>query len=260
MDTPKGYVSPDYLQSVGAFLGQLKQRTYACMKIGEGATVLDVGCGSGLDTVAMAHIVGPTGQVFGVDHDPGMLAEADQRARNENAGAWVQHRQADATSLPFEAGTFDACRSERLFQHLPDAAAALNEMSRVTKPGGMVVALDTDWGSLSTDTTEVDVERRLSRFHAEQLTANGLSGRQLYRLFKKQGLQDVSFEVFPVVVTDYAFARQITSSDKLEREAIARNIVTEEELRRFRADREQTDREGVYFGYCCMMLVAGQKG
>ena len=174
MDTPKGYVSPDYLQSVGAFLGQLKQRTYACMKIGQGATVLDVGCGSGLDTVAMAHIVGPTGQVFGVDHDPGMLAEADQRARNENAGAWVQHRQADATSLPFEGGTFDACRSERLFQHLPDAAAALNEMSRVTKPGGMVVALDTDWGSLSTDTTEVDVERRLSRFHAEQLTANGL--------------------------------------------------------------------------------------
>src|SRR5512135_1251731 len=182
MDRPKGYVSPEYLQSVGAFLGHLKQRTYSCMKIREGDAVLDVGCGSGIDTIALARIVGATGQVFGVDHDPEMIAEADQRAQKEGVSAWVRHRQGDATSLPFDTGTFDACRSERLFQHLPDPALVLNEMVRVTKAGGTVVVLDADWGSLSTDTAEVDVERRLSRFDAEQFLKNGFAGRQLYRL------------------------------------------------------------------------------
>jgi ubiquinone/menaquinone biosynthesis C-methylase UbiE len=87
-------------------------------------------------------------------------------------------------SLPFETDYFDSCRSERLFQHLSNPAQALSEMTRVTKSGGWVVVLDTDWGSLSTNSDETDIERRLARFMAESFLQNGYSGRKLYRLFK----------------------------------------------------------------------------
>lgn len=259
MNTPKGYVDPEYLHLMGDFLSSLKKRTYDCMKIKAGDKVLDVGCGSGIDTVALSHIVGPTGQVFGVDFDGEMVAESVRRAEKEGVSAWVKHKQADAASLPFDTGYFDSCRSERLFQHLLNPVMALSEMARVTKVGGMVVALDTDWGALSVDTNENDIERRLTRFHAEHMCNNGFSGRQLYRLFKKQGLGNISFEVFPLVVTNYAFGRQIVGMDKLEQEAITRNIITEEELHRYQTNAEQADADGVYFGSCCMMLVSGQK-
>lgn len=259
MNTPKGYVDPEYLQSVGNFLNSLKERTYSCMQAKAGDKVLDVGCGSGIDTIALSRIVGSTGQVFGVDYDNEMVTESEQHAETEGVSTWVKYKQADASSLPFDTGYFDSCRSERLFQHLPTPAMTLKEMTRVTKVGGVVVVLDTDWGSLGTDTNEVDIERRLAQFNAEHMTNNGFSGRQLYRLFKKQGLRDVSFEVFPLVVTNYAFVRQIVGADKLEKEALAKNIITEDELNRYQMNLEQADSEGVYFCYSCMTLVSGQK-
>jgi ubiquinone/menaquinone biosynthesis C-methylase UbiE len=259
MTTPKGYVDPEYLRVVGEFLNRLKQRTYACMQIEPGNKVLDVGCGSGIDTLALSQLVGTTGEVYGVDYDKAMITEADQRADKAGISTWVKHKHADAASLPFETGYFDSCRSERLFQHLPNPTKALAEMVRVVKVEGWVVALDTDWGSGSIDTGEIDIERRLVRFNADHMLYNGYSGRQLYRLFKKQGLVNVFFEVFPLVVTNYAFARQIWTMDELEREAVAKNVVTKAEIRKIHAESEQADADGVFFGYGCLTLVAGQK-
>jgi ubiquinone/menaquinone biosynthesis C-methylase UbiE len=259
MSTPKGYVDPAYLQSIGDFLGKLKKRTYECMQIRAGDKVLDVGCGSGIDTIALSKLVGSNGEVFGVDYDNAMIAGAEKYAEKEGVSTRVKYKLADATSLPFDEGFFDSCRSERLFQHLPNTGLALREMIRVTKIGGTVVVLDTDWGTLSLDTCEVDIERRLWRFYTEHTLNNGYAGRQLYRLFKEQGLRNVSFKVFPLVVTSYAFFRQSIVADKLEEEALARNVVTEDELHRFQKDIEHKDANGMFFTSGCMMLVSGQK-
>jgi ubiquinone/menaquinone biosynthesis C-methylase UbiE len=116
-------------------------------------------------------------------------------------------------SLPFATDYFDSCRSERLFQLLPNPAQALSERTQVTKSGGWIVVLDTDWGSLSTDAYETDIERRLARFLAESFLHNGYSGRKLYRLFKQQNVTDISYEVFPVATSQYALARQIIQAE-----------------------------------------------
>jgi ubiquinone/menaquinone biosynthesis C-methylase UbiE len=259
MTTHKGYVDPEYLQVAGEFLNQLKQRTYTRMLIETGNKVLDVGCGPGIDTMALSQLVGATGEVYGVDYDEAMITAAEQQAEKTGLSAWVKHKHSDAASLPFETGYFDSCRSERLFQHLPNPFKALDEMVRVTKVNGWVVVLDSDWGSGGIDTSEIDIERRLVRFMADHMYHNGYSGRQLYRLFKKQGLINVSIEVYPIVVTNYAFARQIWSLDKLESEAIAMNVVTEAEIKKIQLEFEQADADGVFFGYGCLTLVAGQK-
>ena len=259
MSLPKGYVDTEYLRVVGALLNQVKQRTYDLMQIRTGHKVLDIGCGPGTDTIPLAHRVGSSGQVCGVDYDQAMVAEADQRAQNAGVSAWVQHKRADALSLPFESGYFDSSRSERMFEHLRHPVQALAEMTRVTKIDGWVVVADADWGTCSTDTTEVDIERRLARFFAEETLYNGYSGRRLFALFKKQGLTDISVEICPVATTNYTFARQILLFDKLEQAALAANIITEAELRRWRTDLEQADAEGRFFNQVCGVLVAGRK-
>jgi ubiquinone/menaquinone biosynthesis C-methylase UbiE len=259
MPEPKGYVDSDYLRAASRLLQGAKQRSYAFMQIHPGHKVLDVGCGPGTDTVVLGQMVGSSGRVFGVDHDAAMVSEANRCAKDSGVSAWVEHRQAEATALPWEANEFDACRSERLFEHLLDPEAALAEMVRVTKSGGRVVVLDTDWGSLSTDTEETDIERRLARVHAERRLDNGYSGRQLYRLFRRCNLADLRIEMIPTFVTSYALARQILTLDRTEKEAVAAGVVTEQEVERWHISLERADAEGVFFASVSLVLVGGCK-
>ncbi len=259
MVKPKGYVSSEYLQMVAESVRHLKKRTYELMQIEPGQQVLDVGCGPASDTIELGKLVGPEGRVVGVDYDQAMVDEADNRARESGAGAWVKHQQADASVLPFESNTFDSCRSERLFQHLLDPALTVAELVRVIKSGGRVVLLDTDWGSNSTDTHETDIERRLARVHADMAANNGYAGRQLYRLLIKQGLVDVRVEVSANWSTSYAFVRKATLLPEVERIALETGIVTEDDVQRLRLDLERADAEGVFFACVNQMIVVGTK-
>jgi len=259
MNQPRGYVNTEYLQVVGQFVNHLKQRSYTLMQIQQGHKVLDVGCGPASDTLQLALLVGQTGQVFGVDVDQAMLDEAEQRADKAGVAAWVKHKRADVSALPFDSNYFDSCRSERVFQHLPHPEPALAEMIRVTKTGGWIVVLDTDWGSFSMDTTDVEIERRLARVRAERGVHNGYSGRQLYRLFKQQTLTDITIEAHPLVVTDYAFARLGALLDETEDIALTAGIVTVEELQHWRASLEQADASSVFFGSVTQVMAVARK-
>jgi ubiquinone/menaquinone biosynthesis C-methylase UbiE len=255
----KGYVYSENLQAWADTLSADKQRTYECMHLQPGDRVLDVGCGLGIDTLRLAQLVGPTGQVVGVDADAAMVAEANQRAVQAGVSAWCHHDQGDALALPFPTGTFTACRSERLFQHLVNPAGALAEMVRVIRPGGWVVVLDTDWGTRSIDTEEIDIERRLARFETEHMNHNGYAGRQLYRLFRQQQLVDIVLEMRPVHSTSYPFIRQGMQMEDCEAKALAAGVVTTEELQCWRRSLAQADAAGVFFCSLLMTLVAGRK-
>jgi ubiquinone/menaquinone biosynthesis C-methylase UbiE len=259
MQKNKGYVDPEYLRLAAKIVAKHKHRTYTLMHIELGHKVLDVGCGPGTDTIPIAQLTGATGQVVGVDYDEAMIAEAGQRTEKAGFSAWVRHDHADAMSLPFESGYFDSSRSERLFQHLPNQEQALTEIVRVTKSGGWVVVLDTDWSTMSVDTAEVDIEQRLMRFHAEQRFHNGFAGRQLYRLFKKRTLADISVEMAPILVTNYAIGWQAALLPETEQAAIAAGILMSDELDRLHTSLEQADAEGVYFHSVNQVIVAGRK-
>lgn len=257
MMQPRGYVDLNFLNVMAELAKQEKQRTYTWMHLQPGSAVLDVGCGPGTDTIVLAGLVGPTGRVVGVDMDAAMIAEADRRAEEIGCSAWCQHQQADALALPLETGVFDACRSERLFQHLHNPARALAEMARVTRPGGWVVVWDADWGTLSIDTPEVEIERRIVQAHTERVLNNGYIGRQLSRLFKRQQLVDIAVEIRPWQFTNYALFRYLALMDSVERDALAAGLITEEELRRWQQSLEQTEAEGTFFAHVNAVLVAG---
>jgi hypothetical protein len=74
----------------------------------------------------------------------------------------------------------------RLSLYYIEVENALAEMVRVTRRGGWIVAVDTDWGSLSIDHPEIDIERRLARVLPEKAVPDGYAGRQLFRWFRRQ--------------------------------------------------------------------------
>jgi len=259
MPKSKGYVDQAYLQAAAKRVKHIKKASYERMQIKPGHKVLDVGCGPGTDTITLGRIVGPSGQVVGIDYDEGMIAQAELCAKEEGIEKWVTHQRADVASLPFDSDYFDSCRSERLFQHLPNYEQALSEMTRVTKPFGWVIVVDTDWGTLSIDTTEVSIERRLVQFFTECYMHNGYSGRQLYRQFKGQNLMDISVEMFPNYVLSYAIAQESGIMEKAAQEALAAGVLTDDELRRFHEGLEEADTKELFFASFSMIMVAGRK-
>jgi SAM-dependent methyltransferase len=119
-----------------------------------------------------------------------MIEEARRRAP---AGLPVSFQVADARSLPFPDGTFDGVRAERLLMHVPEAPRAVAEMARVTRPGGRVSVFDFDWDTMLVDSPHRDVTRAVVRSFSDHMK-NGWIGRQLPRLFRESGLDDVSMQ------------------------------------------------------------------
>ena len=259
MTQSKGYVDPQYLAAVAERLKDAKERSYSLMHVQTGQRVLDVGCGPGTDTLPLAHLVGSTGEVVGVDTDADMIAQANLSAASAGVASWVTHQQADTMALPFETASFDACRCERMLQHVMHPDQAVSEMVRVTKPDGWVVAGEPDWGTHSISTSEVDIERRLARVHAERCIRNGYIGRQLYSMFTQQQLREISVSLETLFLTQYAVARNLFLLDCREREAVVAGLVTEDDLQRWRASLEQAEAGGVFFGSMCGVMVAGRR-
>ncbi len=105
--------------------------------VSPGSGVLDIACGTGAVSRAAARRAGPTGSVIGVDLGEPTLAIARSRVLDDGA-APIGYLQADATALPFGAGTFDVALCQQGLQFFPDRAAALGEMRRVLRADGQV--------------------------------------------------------------------------------------------------------------------------
>jgi len=104
-------------------------------KLKPGERVVDVGSGAGIDSLIAAKMVGPTGQVIGVDMTPAMLNKARQAAAEAKL-ANVEFREGYAEALPVPDSWADVVISNGVLNLMPDKAAALAEMARVLKPSG----------------------------------------------------------------------------------------------------------------------------
>lgn len=99
-----------------------------------GDAVLDAGCGTGRALPALRAAVGPRGTVLGADLTPAMLEEAARAGRGVS-GALLR---ADVARLPLRDGALDAVFGAGLVSHLARPGAAMTELARVVRPGGVL--------------------------------------------------------------------------------------------------------------------------
>ena len=110
--------------------------------IERGETVLDMGCGSGMDLMLAAHRVGPSGQAIGVDMTPSMLELAKRAALK--AGVWesVEVRRGLGEELPVASESVDVVISNGVLNLSPAKERALREVYRVLRPAGRLYLAD----------------------------------------------------------------------------------------------------------------------
>lgn len=130
-----------YPLAAEAFAGVSNVSIFA--KLPLGATVLDLGCGAGLDTRIAAERVGPTGRVIGLDFSEAMLtrAKANSHAAEPGAGQ-VEFKPGEAERIPLPDSSIDVALVNGIFNLNPHRDQIFRELARVVKAGGAVYAAE----------------------------------------------------------------------------------------------------------------------
>lgn len=126
--------------AIEAFTGVAAPIAWA--ELGSGETVLDLGCGGGLDLILAARAVGPTGRAIGVDWAEPMVRRATDALRALKLD-WADARVARAEALPLGHGVVDCVVANGILNLTPDKSAVLAEVARVLRPGGRFVLAET---------------------------------------------------------------------------------------------------------------------
>ncbi|PKR78852.1 bifunctional demethylmenaquinone methyltransferase/2-methoxy-6-polyprenyl-1,4-benzoquinol methylase [Halalkalibacillus sediminis] len=117
------------------------------MNVHSGEKCLDVCCGTGDWTIALANEVGENGQAIGLDFSQNMLSVGHQKKKDLKLDQ-VNFIHGDAMQLPFEDNSFDYVTIGFGLRNVPDYMQVIKEMYRVVKPGGSVVCLETSQPTL----------------------------------------------------------------------------------------------------------------
>ena len=110
-------------------------------QIKPGESVLDIGCGAGVDTIIAAIMVGPQGKTIGLDFVPEMVQRAKQNLQITKLQN-VSFELGSGEELPFANESFDCVISNGAYNLIPDKAKALQEALRVLKSAGKLMIAD----------------------------------------------------------------------------------------------------------------------
>jgi SAM-dependent methyltransferase len=130
--------------------GEATSQVLDKLQLRPGMSGLDLGCGAGDVMLALGQRVGPAGSVLGVDTDAELGNRVAQEL-NKTKASRFSFLEGDVTASDFLQGrSFDVTSARFLLIHLPDPIAALRTMWRLTKPGGVMLVLDYDFGTHDT--------------------------------------------------------------------------------------------------------------
>ena len=165
---------------------------YLLGELQPGRSVLDAGCGPGTITADLAARVAP-GRVTAIDTSREVLAEAAAFAAGQGVTN-VDFAVADLYSLPYPDGSFDIVHAHQVLQHLADPVAALRELGRVCRPGGVVAARDGDYAGMIWYPEDPALGEWLSVYRAVARANGGEpdAGRRLLSWARQAGLTGIA--------------------------------------------------------------------
>ena len=129
---PEDLIKSLHESSVRRFTGVSNVSVFA--DIPAGSTVLDFGCGAGMDSLIAAGKTGPTGQVHGIDFSRSMVSHA-QVGASEAGASNVEFQESEGQHIPFDDGTFDVALVNGIFNLNLDRTSLFQELARVIRPG-----------------------------------------------------------------------------------------------------------------------------
>jgi len=203
-----------------------------------GMRLLDVGCGPGTITTDLAERVGPDGRVTALERTEEALGLARAEAARRGTGN-VDFAVGDVTALELPNDSFDVVHAHQVLQHVDDPVAALREMRRVCRPGGLVTVRESDYGAFTWYPAVPELDRWLAIYSAVARSnhAEPDAGRRLLSWSRAAGFTDVTATSSTWCFADAEdrawwgglWADRVTGTD-LARQAVEAGLATTEEL------------------------------
>lgn len=170
--------------------GPITRQLLLAAGVTRGMKVLDVGSGAGDVALLLADLVGPTGQVVGVDANPAILETARSRAR---AAGWsnVRFVEGDLADLPIGDDDFHAVVGRWILMYLAEPAALVARLATRLQPGGVIAFQESDLRSGAQTFPPVPMHEQLRTWMAPQDAMAGPAvamGPQLFATFVDAGL------------------------------------------------------------------------
>jgi ubiquinone/menaquinone biosynthesis C-methylase UbiE len=167
-----------------------------------GETILDVGCGTGVNVLAISKLVGPGGKVVGIDNSPAMLAVARDKASAEN----VEYRQMAVEEMDFADGSFDGVVCTQVLGYVADPVAVIRAVLRVAKPGGRVFVAETDWDTLAYNIPDKDLQRKVTLSFTDH-HGDGWVGRRLHTMCRQAGAAEIELHPYVIHNAEYSIRK-----------------------------------------------------
>jgi len=165
------------------------ERAFRRAGVGPGQRVLELGSGAGDVAMLVAELVGPSGEVLGIERDSDSIAWA--RARAQSAGLTnVRFTQSDVADLP-AGNPFDVALGRFILMFVPDPVTVMRSVARQVRPGGIIVFLEVTWSATLHVAGHLPLwNAALTTIHQaiQHAGARPEQGPDLYRVFRSAGL------------------------------------------------------------------------
>jgi ubiquinone/menaquinone biosynthesis C-methylase UbiE len=229
------------------FFMKALQEYLEVMDIGSAESVLDMGCGTGVATRAIAQFPGFSGKVTGTDLSPYLTKAATSLAENEGLGSCTEFLAGDSQELNIPDGAFDAVVMHTLISHVTDPLVVLQEAARIVKPGGLIGIFDGDYATITFGHEDPEQGKAYDEMIIKAIIANPRIMRQIPRLLPKAKLNLVAS--FPYALADIGKADFFQPAIESFRKLVPKSGVMSEEETNAWADKQFADSEaGIFFG------------
>jgi ubiquinone/menaquinone biosynthesis C-methylase UbiE len=211
-DYALGYTNAEHDRLIrqAARIAPITERLFREAGIGRGQRVLDLGSGMGDVALLAARLVGPAGEVVGIERDSGSIARA--KARVAEAGLRnVTFTQTDVNQIVSDK-PFDAAVGRFILMFLPDPVSVLRSLSKLVCPGGVLAFQEPSWVPFLAFGARLALwSRVLSSIHEifERSGVNSEMGPALYRIFQEVGLPAPTMHMETPLGSDADFTRLI---------------------------------------------------
>ncbi len=167
-----------------------------------GEKLLDAGCGTGINDLALSKMVGAGGKIVGIDNSEAMLAVA----RTTAAAGNIEYQLKAVEKMEFPESSFDGVVCTQVLGYTADAMPVIQAMLRVVKPSGRVFIAETDWDTLVYNIPDKELQRKVTLGFSDH-HGDGWFGRRLYSLCQQAGAKQIELHHYVIHNDEYSARR-----------------------------------------------------
>lgn len=233
-----------------------KRASYDALRLRPDSQVADIACGLGFDLPRLRQLA-PQGTVTGFDLSETFVSFAKSHAECGPKNNQVTVKQGDIHNLDCEAESFDAARIDRSLQHIPDPGAALAEMARIVRPGGIICAAEPDWSSYVIGSAFQETASKITHEFARTFR-NPLMGLALVDLLG-EGQTLTHHSAHLILLRRFADAEIIFDITQSVQRCTNTNVISAEDAEKFLNDLKTRDQSNRFFARLTVHVVAWQR-